>query len=130
MSSCATVTWRVAAEIHRVLRGGGHVVVMSPNRWFPFEGHGLQLGSRKFAHPAPLVPWLPERLTKPALRARSNSAVATATYTINAQAAMPAFSPAGGTYTSAQSVSISDATSGATIRFALVRWFPFLRCRF
>jgi ubiquinone/menaquinone biosynthesis C-methylase UbiE len=58
-------------EIHRVLRGGGHVVVMSPNRWFPFEGHGLQLGSRKFAHPAPLVPWLPERLTRPALRARN-----------------------------------------------------------
>ncbi|HZP61325.1 MAG TPA: chitobiase/beta-hexosaminidase C-terminal domain-containing protein [Opitutaceae bacterium] len=29
----------------------------------------------------------------------------------------PAFSPAGGTYTSAQSVSISDSTSGASIRY-------------
>jgi hypothetical protein len=47
----------------------------------------------------------------------SNSAVATATYTINVQAATPSFSPAGGTYSSAQSVSISDATSGATIYY-------------
>jgi ubiquinone/menaquinone biosynthesis C-methylase UbiE len=62
---------RTLGEIHRVLRPGGHVVVMSPNRWFPFEGHGLQLGTRKFAHPAPLVPWLPERLTRRALRARN-----------------------------------------------------------
>src|SRR2546426_3986474 len=27
-------------EIHRVLRPGGHLIVISPNRWFPFEGHG------------------------------------------------------------------------------------------
>ncbi len=47
----------------------------------------------------------------------TNSAVASATYTITPTAATPTFSPAAGTYTSAQSVSISDATSGATIYY-------------
>jgi hypothetical protein len=47
-----------------------------------------------------------------------NSDVASAAYTINlAAAATPAFSPAAGTFTTAQSVSISDATSGATIYY-------------
>ncbi len=46
----------------------------------------------------------------------AESGMASATYTQNlATAATPTFSPAGGTYTSAQSVTISDTTSGATI---------------
>ena len=50
----------------------------------------------------------------------SNSAVASAAYTINNQlpaAPTPSFSPAAGTYDSAQSVTISDATSDATIYY-------------
>jgi LysM repeat protein len=50
----------------------------------------------------------------------TNSAVASAAYTINIApptVSMPAFSPAGGTYTSAQSVTVSDGTSGATIYY-------------
>ena len=49
----------------------------------------------------------------------TDSAVATATYTIGTtqQVATPTFSPAGGTYSTAQSVTISCATSGATIRY-------------
>jgi LysM repeat protein len=48
----------------------------------------------------------------------TNSTVASATYTI-ASAALPTptFSPVGGTYSAAQSVTISDATSGATIYY-------------
>ena len=47
----------------------------------------------------------------------SNSAVGSAAYTINLPAATPTFSPAGGTYTSVQSVAISDTTTGATIYY-------------
>jgi polygalacturonase len=51
----------------------------------------------------------------------TDSAVNTSIYTIassdGGQVAAPAFSPAGGTYTSAQTVSITSATSGASIRY-------------
>jgi hypothetical protein len=48
----------------------------------------------------------------------NNSSVGEATYIINLlQAATPGFSPAAGTYTSTQTVTISDSTSGATIYY-------------
>mgnify|MGYP001788024888 CR=1 FL=1 len=50
----------------------------------------------------------------------TDSATASATYTINSTVetvAAPVFSPAGGTYTTAQSVTLSSATAGATIRY-------------
>ncbi len=48
----------------------------------------------------------------------TDSTVTSATYTINLPAvAAPTFSPGGGTYTSAQSVTISTTTSGASIRY-------------
>ena len=48
----------------------------------------------------------------------TNSPVAKATYTITPPAATPAFSPVAGTYPSAQQVTISDSTKGATIYYA------------
>ena len=57
-------------ELRRVLRPEGVLVVISPNRWFPFEGHGITLG-RFHSGPAPLVPWLPSALTRPVLNARN-----------------------------------------------------------
>jgi N-acetylneuraminic acid mutarotase len=46
-----------------------------------------------------------------------NSAVGSATYTIYGQVKTPTFSPAGGSYGLPQTVTISDATSGATIYY-------------
>jgi LysM repeat protein len=47
----------------------------------------------------------------------TNSAVATATYTIAPILPTPTFSPAAGTYTTSQSVTISDSTAGTTIYY-------------
>jgi len=47
----------------------------------------------------------------------TNSAVASAKYTIVSPAATPTFSAPAGTYSAAQSVQISDATPGATIHY-------------
>ena len=46
-----------------------------------------------------------------------NSSVATGTYTIGPTAATPTFAPLPGSYSSAQSVTISDTTPGATINY-------------
>ena len=45
------------------------------------------------------------------------SPVASATYTFNTQTPTPQFSPAAGTYTTAQAVTISDSTQGAVIYY-------------
>jgi SAM-dependent methyltransferase len=58
-------------EIQRVLRPGGHLALMAPNRWFPFEGHGMRLAGQAIWVPIPLLPWLPARLTARVLNARN-----------------------------------------------------------
>ena len=44
---------------------------MSPNRWFPFEGHGMRLGSLWVNFPVPLLPWVPMRFSHNVMRARN-----------------------------------------------------------
>jgi ubiquinone/menaquinone biosynthesis C-methylase UbiE len=48
-------------EVHRILKPGGLLFVFSPNRWFPFETHGVYLkGSNRFLpHWVPFVPYVP-----------------------------------------------------------------------
>jgi ubiquinone/menaquinone biosynthesis C-methylase UbiE len=58
-------------DIYRVLRPSGHLVLISPNRWFPFEGHGARIMNVELPFPAPLLPWLPERFTRNLLQARN-----------------------------------------------------------
>jgi SAM-dependent methyltransferase len=57
-------------EILRVLKPGGCLILISPNRWFPIEGHAVSIGGVRFG-PAPLVPWLPERWTRKWTEARN-----------------------------------------------------------
>jgi SAM-dependent methyltransferase len=60
----------VLAEVRRVLRPSGTLVVMSPNRWFPFESHGVYLRRSGRAVPpyVPLVPYVPLPLGRRVLR--------------------------------------------------------------
>jgi ubiquinone/menaquinone biosynthesis C-methylase UbiE len=58
-------------EIYRVLRPKGRLILISPNRWFPFEGHGSTIMGVEFPFPTPFIPWLPERLTRNWLHARN-----------------------------------------------------------
>lgn len=51
---------RTLEEATRVIRPGGHVVLFAPNRFFPFETHGVYLGSRFVFGNIPLVNYLPD----------------------------------------------------------------------
>ncbi len=48
-----------AAEISRVLKPGGELLITVPNRWFPFENHGMRIGAREWAGRVPLLTYLP-----------------------------------------------------------------------
>ena len=52
---------RVLAELRRVLVRGGLLVLMSPNRLYPFEAHGvtLRLNARSLPAHTPFVPYVP-----------------------------------------------------------------------
>ncbi len=58
-------------EAFRVLKPGGYVAVMSPNRGFPFEGHGAVFGRFSVPYPTPLLPWLPARFASRFMVARN-----------------------------------------------------------
>jgi len=49
-------------EAVRVLRPGGYTVIFAPNRFFPFETHGVYLGRRYRFGNIPLVNYLPDLL--------------------------------------------------------------------
>jgi SAM-dependent methyltransferase len=49
-------------EALRVTRPGGRIVVFAPNRFYPFETHGVYLGKRYVFGNIPLVNYLPDPL--------------------------------------------------------------------
>ena len=59
------------SEVTRVLAPGGNLVLISPNRWFPFEGHGMRTSFFTIESPVPLLPWLPQSLANRWMMARN-----------------------------------------------------------
>jgi len=57
------------AEIHRVLKPGGVIIVSVPNKWWLFETHGADLPLLPWNR-VPLVSWWPKRLHDRYARAR------------------------------------------------------------
>ncbi|MCL5950540.1 MAG: class I SAM-dependent methyltransferase [Chloroflexi bacterium] len=55
---------RTVREAHRVAKFGGLVLVFAPNRWYPFETHGVYLGHRYFFGNIPFVGYLPDSLRR------------------------------------------------------------------
>lgn len=51
-------------EALRVVRPGGYVVIFAPNRFYPFETHGVYLGKRYVFGNIPLVNYLPDFLRR------------------------------------------------------------------
>ncbi len=49
-------------ECLRVLKNKGHIVVFAPNRFFPFETHGIYLGKKYIFGNIPLINYLPLRV--------------------------------------------------------------------
>ena len=49
-------------EALRVTRPGGRIVIFAPNRFYPFETHGVYLGKRYVFGNIPLVNYLPDPL--------------------------------------------------------------------
>lgn len=45
-------------EIFRVLRPGGELIITCPNKFFPFENHGIRLFGREIHGRIPLLPWV------------------------------------------------------------------------
>ncbi len=49
------------AEVSRILKPGGTLLVFSPNRCYPFETHGVvsRRTGKRMPHYLPFVPWIP-----------------------------------------------------------------------
>ncbi len=85
------------------------------NLWYTTDGTTPNAGSLVYTGPIPITASTTLQAISEYVTGYNNSAVGTAIYTL--QVATPTFSPAAGTYSTAQTVTISDSTSGATIYY-------------
>jgi ubiquinone/menaquinone biosynthesis C-methylase UbiE len=51
-------------ECYRVLKPGGLLVLFTPNRFWPFEQHGMFIGEKYYWGNIPFLPWMPEFIYK------------------------------------------------------------------
>ena len=51
---------KAAVEMARVLKPGGELLITVPNRWFPFENHGMRIGGWEKHGRIPLLTYLPD----------------------------------------------------------------------
>jgi SAM-dependent methyltransferase len=66
---------RALLEINRVLKPGGRLAITTPNRWFPFETHGVLIHGRRYSPVrAPFLTWI-----RPLHRRMSDARTFTAT---------------------------------------------------
>lgn len=59
-------------ECWRVLKENGKIILYVPNKWFPFETHGIKLGLlEKYSKRIPFISWLPNKILQKIAFARS-----------------------------------------------------------
>ncbi len=51
--------YKAVAEMARVIKPGGHIVLFVPNRWFPFETHGFFLDEQYYWGNIPFLNYMP-----------------------------------------------------------------------
>ncbi len=54
--------FQAASEMVRITKGGGHIVLFCPNRWYPVEQHGVYWRGHYHFGNIPLVNYLPDLL--------------------------------------------------------------------
>jgi hypothetical protein len=116
-SSAANPTFSPAAGTYT----GTQSVVLSdttPGATIYFTVDGSTPTTSSFFYTAPITVNSTETIKAMAVASGyANSPVAAATYTIVTTVATPAFAPVAGTYTTAQTVTLSDATAAASIYY-------------
>jgi hypothetical protein len=120
LPTAATPTFSVTAGIYTSAQTVGIVdTTTGAAIYYTLDGSTPTASSTLYTAPIPVG--VTETINAIAVAANyNNSTVGTAAYTINLPAAAtPAFSVAAGTYTAVQTVSLSDATTGAVIYFTI-----------
>lgn len=50
-------------EVHRILKPGGQLILFVPNKWYPFETHGVRIGRWQINYKnLPFLSWLPSSI--------------------------------------------------------------------